>query len=119
MFVTVGKKQNVKFHLLGVALTVVIVILMYASTASAAITGYVAKDSDGKYYEYDFDDLLESYVKQLLGSASPLFSDYSKKTMCAFIDDKSGYVDFDDVLKAYVNALLNNKNFDPNEYCSS
>ena len=39
--------------------------------------------------------------------------------MCAFIDDKSGYVDFDDVLKAYVNALLNNKNFDPNEYCSS
>ena len=57
MFVTVGKKQNVKFHLLGVALTVVIVILMYASTASAAITGYVAKDSDGKYYEYDFDDL--------------------------------------------------------------
>jgi len=116
---SVDNKQNVKLQLLAIFLTIVLAILLSSSSVEAAITGYVAKGSDGKHYEYDFDALLKSYAKQLLGYPSPLFSDYMKKTMCAILDDKNGYVDFDDVVKAYAKALLNNKSFDPNEYCSS
>lgn len=109
-------KKNVR--VLGTALLIMLTILLYTTTASAAIVGYVVEDSAGKCYEYDFNALLKSYAKELLGSESPLFSDYSKKTLYAFVDDQNGYVDFDDVLKAYVRAMLNDESFEPGDYTS-
>lgn len=111
-----GKNRNAK--LLGFALTVMLTFLT-ATTASAAIVGYVTVDSNGTHYEYDFDALLKSYAKQLLGSPSPLFSDYNKKNMYTFVDDQNGYIDYDDVVKAYARAMLNNKSFDPDKYTAS
>ena len=47
----VDNKQNVKLQLLAIVLTIVLAILLSTSTVEAAITGYVAKGSDGKHYE--------------------------------------------------------------------
>lgn len=101
---------------LGLISTAIIVILFSASTASAAINGYVTRNDSDKYYEYDYNTLVDSYVAHLLGASAKVYSDYSKKTMHAFIDDKNGYIDYQDVLDAYVTAILGSKSFNPDKY---
>lgn len=96
--------------------TALIVILLSASTAVAAVTGFVTSGSDGELYEYDYNVLLDSYVSLILGSAAPVYSDYSKKKMYAFLDETNGYIDYNDVLDAYVKAILDNRSFDTNKY---
>lgn len=106
------------FKQLGVISIVLIAFLFSSSTALAAIAGFVTAGDDGNYYEYEYDALLDSYVSQILGSAAPVFVDYSKKKMYAFRDDKNGYIDYEDVLESYVKAILENKTFDANGYTS-
>ncbi len=102
----------------GVISTVLIAMLFSSSTVLAAIEGFVTASDDGNYYEYEYDVLLDSYVSRILGSAAPVFADYSKKKMYAFRDSKNGYVDYEDILESYVKAILENKAFDAGEYAS-
>ncbi|EEG76976.1 glucosaminidase domain-containing protein [Dethiobacter alkaliphilus] len=93
-----------------------LVLLLLTSHVSAAIIGFVAEGSDGKYYEYDYDDLLESYVMNMLGSDAKLFNDFRKKSLTAYLDDVNGYVDYEDVLEAYALSIITGKKFDVNAY---
>jgi beta-N-acetylglucosaminidase len=108
--------RNFYIRIFRLITTILVVILCSASTAFAAISGYVTKSEDGKYYEYGYKDLVDSYVMYLLGGNGPLYLDYSKKTMHAFSDDKNGYIAYGDVVDAYVKATLSNKDFDPDKY---
>lgn len=112
-----GKYRNVR--LLEFALTVLLVIFLPVSYASAAIAGFVTEGSDRKHYEYDYDSLLESYLKHILGVSAPMYSDYRSKTMYAFVDDTNSYVDYNDVLEAYLKSILGDKSFDVNKYTAS
>ncbi len=96
-----------------------IVILVGNALASAQVIGFVVEGSDGKYYEYGYDNLLQSYVIYTMGSNAPLFLDYRKKTMRAYFDDINGYIDYDDVLENYVKASIAKKSFDMHKYTSS
>ena len=75
---------------------VVLFLAMFIVTvpsASAKVVGYVTSEAE-VYYEYPYDELLRSYVKNCVGSASPLFDDYISKKMVMFLDDDNGYVDY-------------------------
>lgn len=93
-------------------------IAIFAYPASAAVVGYVAEGSDGNYYEFNYDQLLESYVIHIMGSSSPLYSDFCKRNVKVFLDDVNGYIDYDDVLEAYVISIVGRKPFDVHKYTS-
>ena len=94
----------------------VALLLLTASTASAAVSGFVVEGKNGRYYQYDYDTLLDSYVSHLVGSKAPVYKHYRKKPVRAFLDSKRGYIDYDDVLDAYVSAIVKNKSFDADKY---
>ena len=95
------------------------ILLFTANVAFAAMTGYVAEGADKKHYEYDIDALLESYVIHILGHKAPLYEDFAKKQVMAFLDNKKGYIDYENVLEAYAISIITNKSFDVNEYLTS
>ena len=79
----------------------------------------MVEGSDGKYYEYEYDALLESYVIHTMGITAPLFLDYTGKKLYAYLDDATGYIDYDDVIEAYVIASINRSSFNMHEYTLS
>jgi len=110
---------NKYIRVFGAIATTLLCLLLYTSSASAAIVGFVAQDKNGKYYEYKYDQLLDCYLSQLLGASGPVYKDFRKKNVRIFVDDGNGYIDYDDVLDAYMRALLSNKKFDANKYTAS
>ena len=110
-----GIQNYIKMPVL-VAAVALLAILLTASTASAAISGFVTRDKDKKYYEYEYEMLIDSYMDHILGAAAPVYADYSKKAMHAFVDSKNGYIDYDDVIDAYMDAILSKKSFSADQY---
>lgn len=104
--------------LLSFMFVIFALLIVLAPSASAKVTAFVTKDSAGVFYEYPYEELLRSYVKNCLGSASPLFDDYIKKDMAMFLDDINGYVDYGAALAVFVKASLNGKPFDLDAYTS-
>lgn len=99
---------------------VVLFLAMFIVTvpsASAKVVGYVTSEAE-VYYEYPCDELLRSYAKNCVGSASPLFDDYISKKMVMFLDDDNGYVDYDATLAMYAKAVYKGKPFDLDAYTS-
>ena len=99
-------------------LVIFALLIVLAPSASAKVTAFVTKDNAGVFYEYPYEELLRSYVKNCLGSASPLFDDYIKKDMAMFLDDINGYVDYGAALSVFVKASLKGKPFDLDAYTS-
>lgn len=93
-------------------------LIIFSPSAQAKVSAFVTKDSAGVYYEYSYDSLLESYVQNCLGSASPLYDDYIKRTMAMFLDDANGYVDYDAALEEYAKAVIRGNGFDLDSYTS-
>jgi len=109
------KRNYIKMPVLLSAVAL-LAILFSATTVSAAITGFVTSDKNNKYYEYEYELLLDSYMDHILGATAPVYLDYSKKAMHAFVDSKNGYIDYDDVLDAYMDAILSKKSFNADQY---
>lgn len=95
-----------------------VVLVVLAPSASAKVTALVTKDNVGVFFEYSYQELLRSYVKSCLGSASPLFDDYAKNNMATFLDDVNGYVNYEAALAVYVKSVVNGKSFDLDAYTS-
>lgn len=94
-------------------------ILLFSALASAAVTDFVAEGQDGKYYEYRYGELLESYVLHLLTGQGQIYADYAAKETRALLDSSRGYVDYADVLESYAVAVITKKPFDLNTYTAS
>ncbi len=91
-----------------------------ASTAVAsAALEHVTRDAKGKHFQYDSEELLESYVLRLLGGQGKIYEDYAGKEMTAFYDEEKGYIDYGAVLEAYAIAIIQGKTFDLNKYIAS
>lgn len=101
------------------AMLIFLSILLFSALASAAVTDFVAEGQDGKYYEYRYDELLESYVLHLLTGQGQIYADYAAKETRALLDSGRGYVDYADVLESYAVAVITQKPFDLNTYTAS
>lgn len=106
-----------KFLLLLV-FTVLFSVFSSSFVEASAISGYVARDNDGKYYEYQYEELLDSYTFKILGASAKLFNDFNSKNMAAYNSSK-GYFDYEDILDAYTIAILSNKSFNLKNYIES
>ncbi len=89
------------------------------SVGATAVTGYLTKGVDNKYYEYNYEDLLNSYIDKYFGSPAKLFDDYAKNNLVAYINDKNDYIDYENILDAYIDAYFAKKNFNLNTYMAS
>jgi len=87
--------------------------------ASAAVEALIAKSSDGSYYRYCYQELLDSYALKLLGIPDGLYEDFSAKKTVAFQDTIGGYIDYGDILEQYALTLLNGQKFNLNRYTES
>ncbi len=96
-----------------------LLLLSAASTAYAAVEGFVAKSESGRFYQYNYNDLLYSYVLYLMDDPNGLYEDFAKKTPVAFLDRTNGYIDYNDVLSQYAAALVQKKRFSLNGYTGS
>jgi N-acetylmuramoyl-L-alanine amidase len=94
-------------------------LLVAASPAYAAITGFVAKDDNGNYYEYSYDELLDSYAWNILGISNGLYEDFASKRLHALLNSTGGYIDYKDIVDNYASALLRDESFDPHLYAES
>lgn len=94
-------------------------LLMAAAPVTAAITGFVTRDDSGNYYEYSYDELLDSYAWKLLGVSNGLYEDFASKRLHALLNSTGGYIDYKDVVDSYASALLRNEVFDPHKYTES
>ena len=94
---------NKYIRVFGAIATTLLCLLLYTSSASAAIVGFVAQDKTANTTS-KYDQLLDCYLSQLLEHQARCIKIFAKK--CAdFVDDGNGYIDYDDVLDAYVRAL--------------
>ena len=98
--------------------TVLFSVFSSSFVEASAISGYVAKGNDGKYYEYEYEELLDSYTFKILGASAKLFDDFNSKNMAAYNSSK-GYFDYEDILDAYTIAILSNKSFNLKNYIES
>jgi len=98
----------------------IILLLFLCSAANAAITGFVTKDDDGAYYQFSYDQLLDSYALKILGRPDGLYQEYAnKKEVYALLDSVRGYIDYNDVLDRYAEAVVLGEKFDLIGYTES
>lgn len=100
-------------------LLVMLLILTLGAPASAAVEGFVVKSSDGSYYQYCYEELLDSYASKILGNSNGLYEDFASKRPYALLDGVSGYVDYADILDQYARALIKGEKFNVDKYTES
>ena len=110
-----GKKKTLPLILV----TLVCCLLLVVPTAEAAIKGFIARDSNGSFYEYSYAELLDSYAKKIIGLSNGLYEDFSTKQTYAFLDSSGNYFDYQAVISFYANSLINKKPFSLDDYFAS
>ncbi|KEI16561.1 hypothetical protein [Clostridium haemolyticum] len=102
-------KRKKILNVLSKAAIGAIISASFSISAYASADGVLTKSlSDGKYYYYSYDDLVNAYVDDAGALESKLFNDYMNKELIAIHDDKNGFVDY----KAIEEALLSEEEFD-------
>ncbi|MBW6464762.1 MAG: N-acetylmuramoyl-L-alanine amidase, partial [Firmicutes bacterium] len=94
-------------------------LIMISAPVSAAISGFVARDSSGDYYEYAYEDLIDSYALEIIGSPNGLYDDFAAKETVALLSSSGAYLDYKDVLDNYAAAILLGKAFNIKKYAES
>ena len=115
-----NKKKYVAV-LSSAALGALIVSAITTTPVSAKTVGFLARDTSGKYYEYNYNELTDSAVQKAMSSPAPLYDDYIAKTtgtnkLVAFKDDVKGYVNEQAVIAASTAAAISGQKFDLDNY---
>ncbi len=97
-------------------LLVFLLLLLFNSTAFAAVSAFVARSDEGCYHQYCYNELLDSYAKKMLGQSDGLYDDYVAKTPAAIYTNGGGYLDYSSLLDHYAAALKNGSVFNLGEY---
>ena len=95
---------------------IVAILILFSSTAAAAISGFVARGDDGSLYEYRYGDLLDSFALKMLGLSNGLYEDFAARKSYALLNSSGRYIDYADVLDRYASALILNQTFDVINY---
>ncbi len=108
-----------KTKAIGIIALTTAILAFAASPALAAVTGFVARDDDGVYYKYSYEELLDSYALKILGEPGGLYDDYAKKQVYALKDSVNGYIDYQDVLDHFARVMALGEKFDLDDYTES
>ena len=100
-------------------LLVILILLCMGGNAFASIASAVVKDNNDYYFVFNYDEMLESYTRKVLGFKSVLFDDFSSKKVVALATENSLYIDYDDILQEYTRAVIQQKKFDIIKYIES
>ena len=105
--------------LLLLVLAACCLLLSGATAQAAAVTSVVTRDNQNTDYIYNYEDVLISYTRKVVGQKALLFDDYRSKKVVAVSSAKSGYIDYEDVLTAYTKAVVQKTPFDLVQYIES
>ncbi len=100
-------------------ITAIIVLISAAAPVSAAVSGLLAVNSNGSYYLYDYQDLLDSYALKLIGKPNGLYEDFSSKSPAAFLHSDGLLLDYKDTVDSYAAMVLTGRKFDFNSFATS
>lgn len=92
------------------AIVLIIAGIMLPYKAEAKVIAYVTQGADNELYEYDYDDLVRSFVFD-----SAMYREFSKGEIKYLLDDVNGYVDYYETVRAFV---FSSGTFDLNAYTS-
>lgn len=96
-------------------LLVLIITALAAAPATAAINGFVAGE-DGMYYQYDYEELLDSYATMILGTPNGYYEHFASRPTHALFNQSSGYLDYFSLLDQYARSIVNARPFDLSAY---
>jgi hypothetical protein len=115
LFSNIFQKWQRKVYLL----LVILLLLIFSSPVYAAVEGFVVKDSNGEYYQYCYQALLDSYALKLLGRSDGLYEDFAVKNPAAVLNSSGSYICYNAVLDQYTLALLGRRSFNLSQYLGS
>jgi N-acetylmuramoyl-L-alanine amidase len=102
-----------------ICVTLLCCLLLVAPTAEAAVKGFIARDSNGGFYEYNYSELLDSYAQKIIGLSNGLYENFSTKQTYAFLDASGQYFDYQAVISFYADSVINKKPFNLRDYFMS
>ena len=100
-------------------LIILITLFVWGTPVWAAVSSFVAEDTNKAFFEYAYADLLDSYALQMLGAPDGLYEDFVAKTTRAFLSETGLYLDYCALLDEYAAALLKGDSFDLNLYVTN
>jgi hypothetical protein len=100
-------------------LIAVFLVIISATSVSAAVCGFLTESRDGSLHQYDYRALLDSYALKVIGLSNGLFEDFYGKTPKAFIYEGGCYLDYYDLLNQYQIKVLKGQKFDLSAYAQS
>lgn len=86
---------------------------------NAEVTAFVAAGEDEVFYQYSYNQLLDSFAMAVIGEDDGLYRDYSEKELYALLDCTGGYIDYLDVLDRFAGKVILGERFDLNAYTES
>jgi N-acetylmuramoyl-L-alanine amidase CwlD len=107
---------QIKKTLRLILISLLLCLLLGSPAAALAIKGFIAKDQNGSFYEYDYSDLLDSYALKIIGLSNGLYEDFSSKTIYAVLDSSEQLFEYHEIVNRYASALLLNQKFDLQGY---
>ncbi len=113
------EKLLIKSSLLATALALVLVLTLGLPVFAQSIAGFVAESESGDLYEYSYDDLVDSYALEMLGSPDGFYQDFTEKKMYAILLKSGKYLDYNDILDRYSQALVSSEEFNLEKYAGS
>ncbi len=97
-------------------LVVALLLLVFSSSASAAVSAFVARCDEGSYHQYCYDELIDSYVKSFMGRPNGLYDDFRAKSIVALHTFEQGYIDYEALLEQQALTLKNSGAFSLERY---
>ncbi|MCW3488918.1 glucosaminidase domain-containing protein [Dethiobacter alkaliphilus] len=95
------------------------ILLLTTGTAFAAVIEMAVKDDKDNNYVFNYNELIDSYTRNVIGMKSVLYDDFSSKSVTSIATEERGHVDYQDVLNAYTLSVVQGKSFDVVKYIDS
>lgn len=103
----------------GITLILVLYILFSAFPALANLKAFIASDSEGELYQYDYSLLLDSYAVAILGSPNGIYECFIEKTPYALLIKSGNYICYLDILDKYASVVVEGGSFELDNYLIS
>lgn len=97
----------------------IIFLAMTSMPVSAEVIAFVAKNDSEGFFQYSYNQLLDSFAVAMIGEEDGLFRNYSEKELYALLDCTGGYIDYLDVLDRYAGKVILGERFNLNAYTES